>query len=140
MKFQGFTLYPFQVEAVASADSWLTIEPAQIDGSGLGSYFVDLDRSQLDIGSHHSTITISSNAGSATLQVILQHESGTLGKAMAMHMAAVLPTHTAHSINLDDQYEEDVTTQLIPIVDGSSPVPDGIGCGRGALAVGHQLQ
>jgi len=64
-----------------------------------------------------------------SLGAVLQHESGTLGKAMAMHMAAVLPTHTAHSINLDDQYEEDVTTQRIPVVDGSSLVPEGIGVG-----------
>lgn len=67
--------------------------------------------------------------GLANLQVILQHESGTLGKALAMHMAAVLPTHSAHSINLDDQYEEDITAARIPVVDGSSPVPGGIGLG-----------
>lgn len=67
--------------------------------------------------------------GKANIQVILQFEGGTLGKAMAMHIASVLPTHTAHSINLDDQYEEDITTQRIPVVDGCSPVPDGPGLG-----------
>lgn len=65
----------------------------------------------------------------ANLQVILQHESGTLGKAMALHMASVLPTHSTHSINLDDQYEEDIAMTRIPVVDGSSPVPEGIGLG-----------
>ncbi|MFC1526655.1 enolase C-terminal domain-like protein, partial [Candidatus Latescibacterota bacterium] len=67
--------------------------------------------------------------GKANVQVILQYEAGTLGKAMAMHMAAVLPTHTAHSINTDDQYAEDITTETIPVVEGSSPVPDGPGLG-----------
>lgn len=76
--------------------------------------------------------------GKANIQVILQFEGGTLGKAMAMHMAAVLPTHTAHSINLDDQYEEDITTERIPVIEGYSPVPEGPGLGfevdEGALA------
>lgn len=67
--------------------------------------------------------------GKANVPVILQFEGGTLGKAMAMHIAAVLPTHTAHSINLDDQYEEDITTARIPVVDGCSPVPEGPGLG-----------
>ena len=67
--------------------------------------------------------------GQANIQVLLQYEGGTLGKAMAMHMASVLPTHTAHSINLDDQYEDDITTERIPVVEGSSPVPDGPGLG-----------
>ncbi|MEW6751180.1 MAG: enolase C-terminal domain-like protein [Candidatus Latescibacterota bacterium] len=65
----------------------------------------------------------------ANLQSLLQFEGGTLGKAMALHMASVLPTHTVHSINLDDQYEEDITTQRIPVVDGASPVPTGPGLG-----------
>ena len=67
--------------------------------------------------------------GKANLQVIIQLTGGTLTKAMALHMAAVLPTHTAHSINLDDQYEEDITTELIPVIEGSSPVPEGPGLG-----------
>jgi L-alanine-DL-glutamate epimerase-like enolase superfamily enzyme len=67
--------------------------------------------------------------GKANIPVILQFEGGTLGKAMAMHLASVLPTHTAHSINLDDQYEEDITTERIPVFDGCSPVPDRPGLG-----------
>lgn len=67
--------------------------------------------------------------GKANVQTILQFEGGTLGKAMALHMAAVLPTHTAHSINLDDQYEEDITTERIPVMDGCSPIPEGPGLG-----------
>ena len=63
------------------------------------------------------------------IQTIIQHGAGTLGKALALHLAAVLPSATGHTINLDDQYEEDVTTARLPVVDGSSPVPDGIGLG-----------
>ena len=67
--------------------------------------------------------------GRANIQTILQFEGGTLGKAMALHMAAVLPTHTAHSINLDDQYEEDITTERIAVTEGCSPVPEAPGLG-----------
>ncbi len=80
-------------------------------------------------GSIGETMATGMALGAANVPVILQFEGGTLGKAMAMHIAAVLPTHTAHSINLDDQYEEDITTARIPVVDGCSPVPDQPGLG-----------
>ena len=67
--------------------------------------------------------------GELNVPVIIQHEAGTIGKALALHMAAVLPSMTGHSINLDDQYEEDYATARIPIDDGYSPVPEGPGLG-----------
>ena len=67
--------------------------------------------------------------GKANTQALLQFEGGTLGKAMALHMAAVLPAHTAHSINLDDQYQEDITKERIAVVEGCSPVPEEPGLG-----------
>ena len=76
-----------------------------------------------------NTLTTGFALGKANIQTIIQLTGGTLTKAMALHMAAVLPTHTAHSINLDDQYEEDVTTERIPVIEGSSPVPEGMGLG-----------
>ena len=80
-------------------------------------------------GSLEDTMAAGWACGKANIQVLLQFEGGTLGKAMAMHMASVLPTHTAHSINLNDQYAEDYTTATIPVIDGASPVPDGPGLG-----------
>ena len=59
---------------------------------------------------------------------VIQLTGGTLTKAMAMHLGAVLP-NVSHSTNLDDQYEEDVTVERIPVVEGSSPVPEGPGLG-----------
>ena len=96
---------------------------------GMQEYKHDMADAFMIGGSMFDTMSAGFALGRANLQVILQHESGTLGKAMAMHMASVLPTHTSHSINLEDQYEEDVTTESIPVVDGSSPVPQGIGLG-----------
>lgn len=76
--------------------------------------------------------------GLANLQTVIQLTGGTLTKALALHMAAVLPTATGHSINLDDQYEEDITKERIPVIEGFSPVPEGPGLGievdEGALA------
>ena len=89
--------------------------------------------SQADIymigGSMFETLATGFALGKGNTQVILQFEGGTFGKAMTMHMAAVLPTHTAHYINLDDQYAEDITTETIPVIEGSSPVPEGPGLG-----------
>ena len=67
--------------------------------------------------------------GRANIQTIIQLTGGTLTKALALHLAAVLPTATGHSINLDDQYEEDVTKERIPVIEGFSPVPEGPGLG-----------
>ena len=44
-------------------------------------------------------------------------------------MAAVLPTATGHSIHLDDQYEDDITTGRIEVAAGCSPVPERPGLG-----------
>ncbi|MEO2005033.1 MAG: enolase C-terminal domain-like protein, partial [Candidatus Poribacteria bacterium] len=65
----------------------------------------------------------------ANIQTIIQHGAGTLGKALALHMAAVLPSASGHSIHLDDQYDEDYTTTRIPVEDGVSCVPEGPGLG-----------
>ena len=64
----------------------------------------------------------------ANLSTVIQMTGGTLSKALALHLGAVLP-YVAHSINLDDQYEEDVTGGRIEIAEGSSPVPEEPGLG-----------
>ena len=69
------------------------------------------------------------SAARTNTQVIMQLTGGTLMKAMTLHLMAVLPTASAHSINLDDQYEEDITTARIPVIEGYSPVPESPGLG-----------
>tara|TARA_B100000686_G_C16771574_1_gene965494 strand:+ start:1087 stop:2325 length:1239 start_codon:yes stop_codon:yes gene_type:complete len=66
--------------------------------------------------------------GQANLSTVIQMTGGTLCKALAMHLGAVLP-NVSHSINLDDQYEEDVTGVRIEVAEGSSPVPEEPGLG-----------
>ena len=65
----------------------------------------------------------------ANFQTIMQHGAGVLGKAMALHMSAVLPSASGHMITLDDQYGEDYVKGSIPVDEGFSPVPEGPGLG-----------
>lgn len=75
------------------------------------------------------TLTGGAACGCANTQMLLQLTGGTLTKALALHMASVLPAATGHSIHLDDQYEDDITTARIPVAAGASTVPDGPGLG-----------
>ena len=75
------------------------------------------------------TLTTGFAYGKANIQVIIQQSGNTLMKALALHQGAVLPTATAHMIILDDQYDEDITTEKIPVVEGFSRVPEGPGLG-----------
>lgn len=80
-------------------------------------------------GSVADIMTRGTIAAGANAQVILQLTGGTLMKAMTLHLAAVLPTASGHSINLDDQYDEDVTKERIPVTEGFSRVPEAPGLG-----------
>ncbi len=64
----------------------------------------------------------------ANVSTVIQLTGGTLSKAMALHLGAVIP-NVLHSVNLDDQYGEDVTGGRIEVAEGSSPVPEGPGLG-----------
>ena len=69
--------------------------------------------------------------GRANVQVLIQQSGGALMKALTLHQAAVLPTATAHTITLDDQYERDIATPvavdegLLPRPRGARPRPGG---------------
>jgi L-alanine-DL-glutamate epimerase-like enolase superfamily enzyme len=67
--------------------------------------------------------------GKANIQTLIQQSGNTLMKALTLHMAAVLPTASAHTITLDDQYDADITTEKIPVVGGFSLVPEKPGLG-----------
>ena len=75
------------------------------------------------------TLTTGFLFSKANVSTLIQITGGTLTKALALHMAAVLPSNTAHNIDLDDQYAEDYTTELSPVIEGFSPVPEAPGLG-----------
>ena len=64
----------------------------------------------------------------ANLSCVVQMTGGTLTKALALHIAAVVP-NVSHTVNLDDQCEQDATGTRIEIVEGCSPVPEAAGLG-----------
>jgi L-alanine-DL-glutamate epimerase-like enolase superfamily enzyme len=67
--------------------------------------------------------------GRANVQVLIQQSGSTLMRALSLHEACVLPTATAHLMTLDDQFDEDITTERIPVTGGFSRVPEGPGLG-----------
>ena len=74
------------------------------------------------------TLTSGFAYGKANVQCLIQQCGNTLMKALTLHQAAVLPTASAHIINIDDQFESDIAAK-IPVVEGFSPVPEGPGLG-----------
>lgn len=91
-----------RIDSIDTADIWLAVEPAETDEDGLGSYSVNLDRNLIPIGSHRSSITISSNAGTTTIQVILQQADPDMqgsGDAGLLYMLLV----NAHSGQVEQE-------------------------------------
>ena len=62
------------------------------------------------------------------VSTVIQLTGGTLCKALAMHLGAVVP-QVSHSVNLDDQYDEDVTGRRLEVDEGSTPIPEQPGLG-----------
>ena len=67
--------------------------------------------------------------GRANVQVLIQQSGSTLMRALSLHEAAVLPTATAHLMTLDDQFDEDITVERIPVTGGFCRVPQAPGLG-----------
>ena len=80
--------------------------------------------------------------GKANVQVLIQQSGSGLMRALSLHEAAVLPTATAHLMTLDDQFDEDIVTQRIPVTGGFCQVPESPGLGlevdEGALMTAEE--
>ena len=74
------------------------------------------------------SLALGAACAQANISTVIQLTGGSLTKAFAMHLGAVLPL-VSHCTNLDDQYEEDVVKTRLPIDSGSSPVPETPGLG-----------
>jgi len=67
--------------------------------------------------------------GRANVQVLIQQSGSTLMLALSLHEACVLPTATAHLMTLDDQFDDDITAERIPVTGGFCRVPEAPGLG-----------
>ena len=56
---------------------WLSVSPASVNATGLGSYSVTVDRNGLQEGVYTATITVQSSAGSQAVSVIMQVSTNT---------------------------------------------------------------
>jgi L-alanine-DL-glutamate epimerase-like enolase superfamily enzyme len=80
-------------------------------------------------GSIGNTLISGFAYGKANIQCLIQQCGNALMKALTLHQAAVLPTATAHTVNIADQFESDIIVGEIPVIEGFSPVPEGPGLG-----------
>ena len=67
--------------------------------------------------------------GHANVQVLIQQSGSTLMRSLSLHEASVLPTATAHLIDLDDQFDDDITVERIQVTGGFCRVPTAPGLG-----------
>jgi L-alanine-DL-glutamate epimerase-like enolase superfamily enzyme len=130
----GFIEDPLRANDV---DGWRTLRakarvPLIMHPAPLGG-FQEVAQGMADAYMSGGTIGSTLQRGAALAGVnipqLLQVTGGTLTKALALHLGAVCPSATMHSVNLDDQYEDDITVSRIPVIEGSSPVPDAPGLG-----------
>ena len=101
---------------------------------GPPEYFLGVEGSALGSGSGRGSgggfgdalIRAHAYARAGLLNVV-QLTGGMLTKAFALHFACTLPA--GHTINLVDQYADDITGEQISIDGGTSPVHEGPGLG-----------
>jgi len=60
------------VDSVLSSEPWLTVQKVSGDGSGLGNYAIEVNRSELSEGVHSATITINASTGVSIVPVLLR--------------------------------------------------------------------
>jgi serine protease len=64
--------------------AWLAISPSQVNDSGMGSYSVTVNRSELAVGTYNGTIQVTAGSSSVSVEVIMQvtdiSQSGDAGR------------------------------------------------------------
>jgi hypothetical protein len=63
------------------------------------------------------------------IAIMLQQCGGTINQAFLAHEAAVFKMATLDHVNLSHLWQDDVTVETMPVVDGSVEVPSGPGLG-----------
>jgi len=65
------------VSDIQSSEPWLSISPLQVDGNGLGTYRITVNRSGLPSGTYGGTVQIAGSTGTPALVNVLAQVSGT---------------------------------------------------------------
>lgn len=82
------------VDSISDNAAWLSVSPESIDGSGFGTYTVQVDRTGLDDGSYTAAITCASSENTVAVPVTMKVETvGTTGDA-GFHYVMLLDPNT----------------------------------------------
>ena len=104
MTLQSMTLYIEEiggsVGTVQTTEdiSWLTIAPNQVNGSGMGSYTVTVDRSGLTPGTYTGAIQVTAGTSSASVDVIMQVLDASLTGDAGRHYVLLVNNATGEAI------------------------------------------
>jgi serine protease len=126
------------VTSVTETEPWLAVAPQSVDGNGLGSYQVSVDRGGLSTGTFSGTISVASSAGNATVAVVMSVVVAATGADAGYHYVILVDPETldtvaqAETTPLDGVYTyqlEDVPSGSYLLYAGSDPDNDFLICG-----------
>lgn len=126
------------VTSVTDDQLWLSVSAASVDGNGLGTYQVSVNRTGLANGTYTGTIAVQSSAGNASVSVVMAVFSAATGADAGFHYVLVVDPETLDTVAQfdvaasDGQYEYDLAS--VPagsyyLFAGSDPDNDSILCG-----------
>jgi L-alanine-DL-glutamate epimerase-like enolase superfamily enzyme len=140
-ELEGHPVVGFIEDALARYDvhGWRTLRertriPLILGHGGMLGTALDATLGMADLymlggGGIGQTLARGQALGLLNTQVMFQLVGNALSAALAMHMAAVLPTATGHCITQMEQYEEDIVRTPIAVQEGFAPVPEAPGLG-----------
>ena len=80
---------------VSSNQPWLSVAPAQVDGDGLGTYRVQVDRAAVPAdGTYSGQITATSTVNAATIAAVMQRFTGSPTANAGVHYVLLIDTVT----------------------------------------------
>ena len=85
--------------SVAADENWLTLDAADVDADGLGSYSATVDRSVLDSGTYSATLTFISTANTVTVAVIMQVAEAVLNGDAGFHYILLLDQDSYETVS-----------------------------------------
>jgi serine protease len=71
--------------SVTDDQPWLSVVATAVDGNGLGTYQVNVDRTGLATGTYTGSISVNSSAGSASVSVVMAVVSSASGANAGLH-------------------------------------------------------
>jgi serine protease len=93
------------VSSITSNADWLTQSANSVDGSGLGTYHINVARNNLPYGIYTGTLTFNSASSSINLNVTVQLDAATSasGNAGTLYVALLDPVHhnTRHMVEVN---------------------------------------